>query len=81
VLVRFSINRGGRVLNARVARSSGFQDLDNEAINAVKRASPLPLPPNLISPLRLTFHQPVVFQASGCQGIGPQPAGQKRKQP
>src|SRR5262245_53970257 len=61
VLVQFTINRGGRVLDARVARSSGIKDLDSEALNAIKRASPLPLPPNLVSPLRMKFTQPVNF--------------------
>jgi TonB family protein len=68
VLVHFSTNRGGRVLDVRVAKSSGSQDLDREAVNAVKRASPLPLPSNLASsniPLRLKFQQPVSYH-SGC---------------
>lgn len=64
-LVQFIINRGGRVLDARIAQGSGFQDLDLEAVNAVKRASPFPLPPELISPLRLTFDIPVTFR--GCR--------------
>lgn len=81
VLVKFSINRDGRVLDARVARSSGVKVLDSEALQAVKRASPFPLPPTLVSPLRMTFDQPVIFSSPRCRGIGPQPARPKREQP
>ncbi len=43
--VAFSIDRSGRVLSARLARSSGNANLDKEAIALVRRASPVPPPP------------------------------------
>lgn len=46
VQVAFSIDRGGRVLSARLTRSSGDTALDEEAVSMVRRASPVPAPPS-----------------------------------
>jgi protein TonB len=43
--IRFVMDREGRVLSSRLERSSGFPELDREAVNLPKRASPLPKPP------------------------------------
>ena len=43
--IRFTMNREGRVLSASLERSSGFADLDREALALPKRAQPLPRPP------------------------------------
>lgn len=43
--VAFSIDRKGRVLSARLVRSSGNASLDREAVALVRRASPVPPPP------------------------------------
>lgn len=43
--VRFGIDEAGVVLSVRLARSSGFRELDTEAVAMVKRASPVPAPP------------------------------------
>lgn len=40
--VRFRMNRGGKVLWARLERSSGFGELDRAAVETPKRAQPLP---------------------------------------
>jgi len=44
-IVAFTIDRNGRVLSARIARSSGNAPLDREALAMVRRASPVPPPP------------------------------------
>ena len=44
--VRFTMDRQGKVLSSRLERSSGFPDLDREAIALPKRAEPLPEPPD-----------------------------------
>ncbi len=44
--VAFSIDRGGRVLSARLAGSSGDPALDDEAVSMIRRASPVPAPPS-----------------------------------
>jgi protein TonB len=44
--VRFTIDRGGRVLQCRLERGSGFTALDDETVALLGRASPLPAPPD-----------------------------------
>ncbi len=46
VQVAFSIDRGGRVLSARLVRGSGDSALDEEAVAMIRRASPVPAPPD-----------------------------------
>lgn len=45
VTVRFSIDTGGNVLSASVARSSGNPSLDSAVVAMVRAASPVPAPP------------------------------------
>jgi periplasmic protein TonB len=59
-MVRFAMNHAGTVLSAVVVRSSGHDDLDQEALAWIQRAQPLPRPPpevatdpiGLVVPLR-----------------------------
>lgn len=44
--IRFVMDRDGEVLSSRLERSTGFPDLDREAVALPKRAAPLPKPPN-----------------------------------
>lgn len=46
VHVAFTVDRGGTVLGVRIARGSGYPLLDDEALATVRRASPLPPPPD-----------------------------------
>ncbi|MDX3911621.1 MAG: TonB family protein [Sphingobium sp.] len=43
--IRFVMDREGRVLSSRLERSSGFPELDREAVALPRRASPFPKPP------------------------------------
>ena len=43
--IRFTMNREGNVLSTSLERSSGFAELDREALALAKRAQPLPRPP------------------------------------
>ncbi|MEE4450543.1 TonB family protein [Novosphingobium resinovorum] len=43
--IRFVMDREGKVLLSRLERSSGFADLDREAVALPKRAQPIPKPP------------------------------------
>ena len=49
VHVRFTIDRRGQVLAARVIKASRSMHLDAEAIAMLKRASPLPEPPDEVA--------------------------------
>lgn len=43
--IRFVMDREGKVISARLERSSGYRSLDQEALSLPKRAQPLPKPP------------------------------------
>ncbi len=61
VLLSFSLDRTGHVLAHRIARSSGFADLDNEVMAMILRAEPLPaFPPSMPQP-QLDLTVPIRF--------------------
>ncbi|MBB4010627.1 energy transducer TonB [Allorhizobium taibaishanense] len=45
VSIRFQIDDSGNVLSASISRSSGFANLDQAALDAIRRSSPVPAPP------------------------------------
>jgi protein TonB len=57
----FSMSRGGQVLSASIARSSGSQALDSETLSLVRRAEPLPPPPPEMAGDPITLTVPVRF--------------------
>ena len=46
VIVSFTVDPDGRTLHARIRRSAGYQDLEDETLSLIARVSPLPTPPN-----------------------------------
>jgi protein TonB len=60
-LVRFTLDRGGNVSNARIERSSGHGDLDDEVMALLRRAAPLPPIPADIAANTLDIVVPVSF--------------------
>ena len=61
-LVVLRVAQSGRLLFARVSRSSGQGYLDRAAIAAVRRASPFPRPPPGATARQLTFVVPFIFR-------------------
>jgi protein TonB len=59
--VSFTIDRSGRVLSARLIRSSGSAILDREAVALARRASPVPAPPAGIGRSTVNLSVPVRF--------------------
>lgn len=59
--IRFVMDREGKVLSVRLERSSGFPDLDREALALPKRAQPLPKPPAEVSGQTIELVVPVEF--------------------
>lgn len=45
VMVRFTIDRNGNVLETAIEKSKGYATLDRESLQLLERASPLPKPP------------------------------------
>ncbi|WP_449255076.1 energy transducer TonB family protein [Bosea sp. (in: a-proteobacteria)] len=61
VQVAFSIDRGGRVLSARLVRGSGDAALDQEAVAMIRRASPVPAPPDGLGGGSISLSVPIRF--------------------
>lgn len=59
--VRFTMDRQGRVLSARLEKTSGHESLDEETVAMVERASPLPAPPPEMAQDRIELVVPVQF--------------------
>ncbi|MBP2297615.1 energy transducer TonB [Azospirillum picis] len=59
--VRFTIDREGKVLSVQLDRSSGSSLLDEETVEMVRRASPLPAPPEEMAQDRIELVVPVQF--------------------
>jgi protein TonB len=65
VNLTFSLDRQGRIIDSRIAHSSGFATLDKDALDKLRRAQPFPSPPTEIAvPVRLSlpvrYHPPAV---------------------
>lgn len=61
VQVAFSIDRSGRVLSARLVGGSGDSVLDEEAVAMIRRASPVPAPPEGLGGGSIALSVPVKF--------------------
>jgi protein TonB len=72
VVIRFVLDRAGRVIDSAVTKSSGNHALDQEALDALQRASPFPPFPAAKPGTQDTYMAPVEFshQANVC-GDGP----------
>lgn len=61
VQVSFSIDRSGRVVSARLVGGSGDAMLDEEAVAMIRRASPVPAPPEGLGGGTIALSVPVKF--------------------
>jgi protein TonB len=61
VHLAFSLDRTGRVVSSRVERSSGHAALDEEALAALRRAEPFPVPPADLDGASFDFRLPYGF--------------------
>jgi protein TonB len=61
ITVRFRMNKAGMVLSSAIVKRSGYYDLDQAALDTLKRAQPLPaIPADMGDEVELTI--PVEFQ-------------------
>ncbi|WP_313178849.1 energy transducer TonB [Stenotrophomonas sp.] len=65
VYVRFVVYRDGHVSGARIERGSGFALLDQETLETVQRASPVPAPPADVAGDPVEVMVPVAFYLRG----------------
>jgi protein TonB len=61
VSVEFTLDRLGQIVSSRVAHSSGSPVLDEEAVTLLRRAAPLPMPPQQVPPEGIHLTLPVNF--------------------
>lgn len=62
VLLRFTIDRDGRLLSWRIDRGSGSASLDREVGTMLQRAEPLPPIPDAMAQAQLELTVPVRFR-------------------
>lgn len=62
VHVRFTLDRQGNVLSAEVSKSSRSSYLDAEAVETLRRASPLPKPPDDLLGEMFDYNIPITFK-------------------
>lgn len=63
VEVRFALDSAGRVRTATLVRSSGLSSFDAAALDMMRRADPVPAPPDFMTDEALAFTVPVIFRA------------------
>ena len=61
-MVHFVMDRSGQVSAVKVTRSSGSGTLDDESLELLKRAAPLPRPPPSVVGEKLEFSVPIRFR-------------------
>lgn len=62
VVLRFAIDRDGRVVSLSVKSGSGVPELDEAALAMVRRAAPLPPPPPEVTGETVDLELPVIFR-------------------
>ena len=60
-IVRFVIDRSGKVSSIRLEQSSGHAILDREAVEMIERADPFPIMPDEMAGSQLELRVPIVF--------------------
>ena len=60
-MVRFRLDRSGRVLEASMARATGRRDLDEAAVRTIERADPFPAFPPELTDQTMEFTVPIDF--------------------
>lgn len=61
-IVRFVIDRAGKVSSIQLEQGSGHRILDREAVEMIERAEPFPIMPAEMAGSRLELRVPVVFE-------------------
>jgi periplasmic protein TonB len=64
VSIAFSVDRGGRLTAVRILDSSGSAELDEAALDLIRRSEPFPAPPSALPEKNLSFVAPVRYLAS-----------------
>jgi periplasmic protein TonB len=61
LIVTFELDRTGHILSARIVRGSDDASFDEAALAMLRRANPVPPPPESVADEGLTFTMPIIF--------------------
>ena len=61
IILQVQLTGEGKLLGAKIRRSSGFKALDEEGLMMLKRAEPLPVPPKILANKTFTMLIPIQF--------------------
>jgi protein TonB len=62
IVLEVKLNGDGALISSKIIKGSGFDVLDNEGLEMVKRASPFPLPPEILKGKSFTILVPIRFK-------------------
>lgn len=62
VVLELQLSQDGQLTSSKVIKSSGFDVLDNESLEMVKRASPFPVPPEILKNRSFNILVPIRFK-------------------
>jgi periplasmic protein TonB len=62
LIVTFELDRTGRILSARIVKASGDASFDEAGLAMLRRADPVPPPPESVADKGLTFTMPINFR-------------------
>jgi protein TonB len=62
IILEIKLNGNGELMSSKIVKGSGFDVLDNEGLEMVKRASPFPVPPEILKGKSFTILVPIRFK-------------------
>ena len=62
IIIELQLNPQGGVIYSQIKKSSGYDVLDQEALEMIKRASPFPQPPEALRNKNFTVLVPISFK-------------------
>ena len=62
LVLEVKLNGEGELTSSKIVKSSGFDVLDNEGLEMVKRASPFPVPPEILKGKSFSILVPIRFK-------------------
>jgi len=62
IVLQVELNGDGALISSKIVKASGFEVLDNEGLDMVKRASPFPVPPEILHGKSFSILVPIKFK-------------------
>ena len=62
IVLEVQLNGEGSLISSKIKKGSGFEVLDNEGLEMIKRASPFPIPPEILKGKSFSILVPIRFK-------------------